>query len=285
MNDDGVFRKCAWRILPLVIAGLVINFLDRTNVAFAALTMNKDLGFSPSVYGLGASIFFLSYALLAVPANLMLYRVGARRWIFFILASWGAAAAASALIRGPASFYGLRFLLGVAESGFFPGVILYLSLWFPKAWLGRATAMFNSAGTASLIIGGPMASLILGLNGVAGIHGWQWLFLLEGVPACLIGLAVLKFLPDGPADASWLTQGEQRVVTARLQAEESGSVHDVMRALRDSRVLMLGLAEGGIIFANYSILFWLPLLVQGMGFSNTQNGLIVALVYAAAVPA
>jgi ACS family tartrate transporter-like MFS transporter len=262
-----------------------MNYLDRTNVGFAALTMNTDLGFSPSVYGLGAGIFFVSYSLFQVPANLMLHRVGARRWIFLLLATWGAAAAASALIRDPASFYGLRFLLGVAEAGFFPGIILYLNLWFPKAYLGRFTAIFMSAPIASLVIGGPLASLILGLDGLAGIRGWQWLFLLEGLPACLIGVAVLKLLPDGPSHASWLGNDERNIIATRIKAESSAKDERLLSALLDLRVLLLGLAYGGILFAIFGLNFWLALVIQGMGFSNTATGFIAALVYAPSAPA
>src|SRR5947209_4483456 len=182
MSEDAVIRKCAWRLLPLIIVAYVFNYIDRTNIGFAALTMNRDLGFSPSVYGFGAGIFFVSYAFFQIPANLLLHRFGARRWMACILMAWGAVAAANALTRGAHSFYTVRFVLGAAEAGFFPGTIFYLSLWFPKAWLGRMTAVFQSATTTSLVIGGPLASAILSLDGIAGMHSWQWLFLLEGLP-------------------------------------------------------------------------------------------------------
>src|SRR5579864_3807146 len=212
MVDDRIFAKCALRLLPLITAAFIVNFLDRTNVGFAALTMNRDLGFTPTVYGLGAGIFFVSYSLFQVPANLALHRIGARRWISCILALWGAAAAATALTRGPISFYVLRFLLGMAEAGFFPGIILYLTFWFPKEFLGRFTAMFMAGNVLSFVIGGPLASLILRLDGVAGMHAWQWLFVIEGVPACIIAVAVLTVLPDGPGDAPWLNDNERRLV-------------------------------------------------------------------------
>ncbi len=284
MSEPQIFSKCAWRLLPLIVAAYLINYLDRTSVGFAALTMNKDLGFSPSVYGLGAGIFFFSYSLLMVPANLALHRIGARRWIAFLLAAWGVAAAANALIRGPETFYSLRFLLGAAEAGFFPGIIFYLTLWFPKARIGRANAMFMCATSGSLVIGGPLASLILGFEGAAGFHGWQWLFLLEGMPACLMGIAIFKLLPDGPARAPWLKDDEKQFIAARLHAEDSAKERDALRALRDPRVLMLGLAYAGLLFAAYGIQFWLPLIVQGMGFSNTANGFIVACVYGVQLP-
>jgi ACS family tartrate transporter-like MFS transporter len=285
MTDERLFAKCAWRLLPLLTAAYVANYLDRTNLGFAALTMNRDLGFSSSIYGLGAGIFFLSYSLLMVPSNLVLYRVGARRWIFFLLLAWGAAATANAFIRGPESFYGLRFLLGVAEAGFFPGIIFYLTLWFPKTHLVRANAVFMCATSASLVMGGPLASLILGLDGVAGIRGWQWLFVLEGLPSCLMALAVLRFLPDGPARASWLTDDERQRLSSHLNAEDGTKEQNGIRALRDPRVLMLGVAYAGMLFAAYGFNFWLPLLVQGMGFSTAATGPIVALVYLASLPA
>ena len=285
MTDDRIFAKCAWRLLPLLIAAYVVNYLDRTNIGFAALTMNKDLAFSPSVYGLGAGIFFLSYSAFQVPANLVLHRVGARRWIFCILLVWGGAAAACALIRGPYTFYGLRFLLGVAEAGFFPGIILYLTFWFPKAYLCRVTAIFMAAPPASLVIGGPLATVILHLNGAAGFYGWQWLFLLEGLPACVIAFAVLRFLPDRPRHASWLRENEKAAIAARLHIEENAKQGDMMPALLDVRVVVLGIAYGSMLVAIYGFAFWLPLIVQGMGFSNTATGFVTALLYLAALPA
>jgi MFS transporter, ACS family, tartrate transporter len=284
MSDHQVFLKCAWRLLPLIMVAYIVNYLDRTNVGFAALTMNRDLGFSPSVYGLGAGIFFFSYSLFQVPANLVLSKVGARRWICFILVAWGAAATAGAIISDPFTFYAVRFLLGVAEAGFFPGMILYLTFWFPKAYLGRMTSLFMAAASVSLVLGGPVASMLLSLDGVGGLHGWQWLFIMEGLPACLLGVAVLRWLPSGPADAHWLNDEERKVVTGRIQKETGGKDVAVLRALRDPRVLLLGLAYSGIFFAIAGLNFWLPLVVQGMGFSNTLNGFIVALVYLADIP-
>ena len=284
-SEQRVFVKCAWRILPIVIAGFIANFLDRTNVGLAALTMNRDLGFSPTVYALGAGIFFVSYSLFQVPANLVLHRVGARRWISCILALWGVAAAATALIRGPVSFYILRFLLGMAEAGFFPGIILYLTFWFPKAVLGRFTAMFMAGNVLSFIVGGPLASLILRLDGAAGMHAWQWLFVLEGIPACAIALAVLMLLPDGPAEAPWLDDSERRIVAGSVAAEQSNKEQNLMGGLLDPRVLALGVAYGGMLFAIYGFGFWLPLLVQAAGFSNSQTGFVTASLYVASVPA
>lgn len=284
-SEQHVFAKCAWRLLPLVIVAFIANFLDRTNVGFAALTMNRDLGFAPTVYGLGAGIFFVSYSLFQVPANLILHRIGARRWISCILALWGVAAVATALTRGPVSFYVLRFLLGMAEAGFFPGIILYLTYWFPKRYFVRFSAAFTAGNVVSFVIGGPLASFILSLDGIAGLHGWQWLFVFEGLPACVIGFAVFKFLPDGPTVAPWLNEEERRYLALNVSHEHATKEQNVMHGLLGPRVLALGVAYGGILFAIYGFGFWLPLLVQGAGFSNRANGLIIALLYIAAIPA
>ncbi|MGH9560752.1 MAG: MFS transporter, partial [Terracidiphilus sp.] len=284
MTDEAVFRKCAWRLLPLITVAFFINFLDRTNVGFAALTMNRELGFPPSVYGLGAGIFFISYSIFQIPANLMLHRIGARRWLFLILVAWGAMAAATALVRDATGFYVLRFLVGMAEAGFFPGIILYLTYWFPKRHLGRFTSIFMCANPVSFVIGGPTASAILSLDGTAGLHGWQWLFVLEGLPACLFGIALLKLLPDGPADASWLTDDERDFVSSSVTAERTGKEERLLPALRDFRVWSLAVAYGGMLFGIYGFGFWLPLLVQTLGFRTTATGFVVSLLYVAATP-
>jgi ACS family tartrate transporter-like MFS transporter len=285
MSDDRIFAKAAWRLMPLIIIAYIINYLDRTNVGFAALTMNRELGFSPSVYGFGAGLFFFSYSLFQVPANLTLHRVGARRWIFCILAAWGAAAASGALIDGQYTLYAQRFFLGVAEAGFFPGIILYLTFWFPKCWLGRTTAMFMAASQTSMVISGPLASFIMGLDGAGGITGWQWLFLVEGLPACLLAPLILKGVPDGPARANWLSDEEKRWIAARLQSEESAKERNVLASIWDMRVLALGIAYGGILIAIYGLNFWLPLLIQQAGFPDRQTGFVTALVYLLSVPA
>ena len=285
MKDEAVFRKCAWRLLPLITVAFFINFLDRTNVGFAALTMNRELGFTPSVYGLGAGIFFISYSIFQIPANLMLHRVGARRWLFLILVAWGATAAATATVGDATSFYVLRFLVGMAEAGFFPGIILYLTFWFPKRHLGRFTSIFMCANPASFVIGGPIASAILSLDGTAGLHGWQWLFILEGLPACLAGVLFLKLLPDGPADTSWLTDEERHFVSSSVMAEQADKEQQLSRALCDPRVIALAVIYGGILFAIYGFGFWLPLLVQAVGFSTAATGFVVALLYVSAAPA
>jgi ACS family tartrate transporter-like MFS transporter len=277
MTQDRVFAKCAWRLIPFMVVLYVVNFLDRVNVGFAALTMNKDLGFTPAVYGFGAGLFFVGYFLFQVPANLILRKLGARRWIFLIIAVWGVVSVANALTRGPLSLYALRFCLGVAEAGFFPGMIFYLTLWFPRSYRARFTAIFMTAVPLANIVGAPLSGLILGMSGTAGLAGWQWLFLLEGLPACVLAWLVLKLLPDAPADAAWLDAREKHVIERQLAAEDSATQSSLGQALRDPRVLLLCPAAMGLSFANYGVGLWLPQIVQSMGFSNLATGFVVAL--------
>jgi ACS family tartrate transporter-like MFS transporter len=284
-KQDQVFAKCAWRLIPFMMLLYVTNYLDRVNVGFAALTMNKDLGFSPSIYGFAAGIFFLSYAMFQVPANVILERVGARRSVFCIMGTSGALSAATAFVQEPVSFYILRFLLGVAEAGFFPGMILYLTFWFPHLYRARFTAIFMAAIPLSSIFGGPISGLILGMDGVAGLHGWQWLFLLEGLPAFFLAFAVLKLLPDSPASAAWLTGEEKATIAERIAAEQPMAQSNVWTGLSDPRVLALGLAGMCAGIASWGSQLWLPQIVQAMGFSNFSTGLVVALFYLAGMAA
>ena len=284
-NQDRVLTKCAWRLIPFMGLLYVVSFIDRTNASLAALTMNNDLGFSPTVFGFGAGIFFVGYSLFQVPANVLLQRIGARRWVFCITAVWGLLAAANALVQTPTSFYVVRFLLGVAEAGFFPGMLLYLTYWFPRSYLARFTAYFMIANPLSGVVGGPLSSLILRMDGMAGLHGWQWLFLVEGLPAFLLAFAVLRFLPDDPSQASWLTNAEKGAVATRLAAEEPAGRPDLWSALRDLRVLALGIVAVATYAAIYSVYLWLPQVVQAMGFSATATGFVVALCYLVGIPA
>jgi ACS family tartrate transporter-like MFS transporter len=259
----------------------VVNYIDRVNVGFAALTMNKDLGLSPSVFGFGAGIFFLGYLIFQVPANLILEKIGARRWMFIILAVWGVISAANAFMQGPLSYYALRFLLGVAEAGFFPGMLLYMTYWFPHSWRGRFVGIFMAAIPLANIIGGPLSTSILGMDGIGGLHGWQWMFILEGLPASIFAFLALKLLPDRPANASWLTAEEKQRVVARLAAEDTSEHRDFWPAVRDPRVIALGLVLLGNQIGLYGVQLWLPQIVQGMGFSNFANGFVVALCFIA----
>lgn len=281
---DSVFRKAAWRLIPFLGLLYIANFLDRVNVGFAALTMNRDIGLSAEFYGLGAGIFFIGYFLCEVPSNLILERVGARLWIFRIMLTWGIVSAAMAFARGPTSFFVLRFLLGVCEAGFFPGVILYLTYWFPQSSRARFNAMFLAPIPIANVIGSPLSGAILSMNGFAGWHGWQWLFLLEGIPSCLLAFAVLAWLPNGPADAQWLSEGEKETI-ARAIAQDAPPAADLGHALADWRVWLLAAADFGIVFGTYGLALWLPQIVSGMGYSNLATGFIVAVPYLAGLAA
>jgi ACS family tartrate transporter-like MFS transporter len=285
VRDEKVFGKCAWRLIPFMLLLYIVNFLDRVNVGFAALTMNKDLGFSPSVFGFGAGIFFFSYALCQVPSSVMLQRIGARRTVSCIMAAWGLLSASTALVQGPASFYTLRFLLGVAEAGFFPGMVFYLTLWFPRSYRARFTAMFVAGIPLASIIGGPLSGLILGMDGLGGLHGWQWLFLMEGIPAGLLAFAVLKLLPDKPASAPWLSVDEKDTIAGHIASDGLAEQRDLWLAVRDPRLLALGLVGFGNGAALYGSQLWLPQIVKAMGYSNLGTGFVIALPYAAGMAA
>jgi ACS family tartrate transporter-like MFS transporter len=282
--ENQLWSKCAWRLLPLLVAANVVGLMDRVNVGFAALTMNRDLGFSPSVYGFGAGVLFVGYGLFQLPSNLALARIGARRWISFILASWGAASAACSLIQGPLSFYFLRFMVGAAEAGLVPGVLVYLSLWFHKGQLGRAYAIFAGGNGIALIIGGPLASLFLTLDGIAGLRPWQWLFLIEGLLPAFLSIAVLLFLPDRPAAATFLSPQEKEQIARRIRQDDVVKNSDLVSALRDPRIWWLGIAHGCFLVTGYGLNIWLPLVMQGIGFSNGATGILGGLISAAGLP-
>ena len=284
---DLAIRRVSRRLIPLLFLLYILNFLDRVNVGFAALEMNRDLGFGPAVYGLGAGIFFLGYCLFEVPSNLVLYRTGARIWIARIMVTWGLAASAMMLVRTPESFYTLRFLLGVAEAGFFPGIIFYLTYWFPARERARAYAWFLAAIPVCGVIGGPISGALLGLDGQLGLQGWQWLFLLEGIPSVLVGIAVLWLLPDRPSDARWLPEAEREWLEQRLAAERTEHVEphgaSLRRTLRNPMVWWLGLGYFLLVVALYGFALWLPQLVKASGeFSNFEVGVITAIPYAVA---
>lgn len=282
-EQEQVFVKCAWRLIPLIMLLYFANITDRVNVGFAALTMNKDLGFSPSVYGFGAGAFFLGYALFQVPANAILERVGARRWIFSILLGWGALSAANSLVTNAPQFYAVRVALGLVEAGFFPGMILYLTYWFPKAYRARLVALFMAALPLANIIGAPLSSAILGLNGAWGFAGWQWLFLLEGAPTMLLAFLVLRFLPDRPQSAPWLNDDEKAIIATRLANDDTSEQKRFWPALRDIRVYALGVVYFGYSISFYGVGLWLPQIVQGMGVSNLATGFVIAPSYLVAL--
>ena len=276
-------RKAAVRLLPFLCLCYGVNFLDRVNVGFAALAMNADLGFTASVFGFGAGIFFVGYILFEVPSNLALARVGARLWIARIMISWGVIAVAMSLVTGPISFYVMRFLLGVAEAGFFPGIILYLTFWFPARERARIVSLFMAAVPISTVLGAPLSGALLGLGGVGGLKGWQWLFVIEGVPAMLLGLAAWWLLTDRPEEANWLSKEERRAVASLLRAEaKAAKVSGYARlseGLTQPRILVLGFLYFCIVVGLYGIGFWMPQVIQSYGLTPLQIGLLTAIPY------
>jgi ACS family tartrate transporter-like MFS transporter len=277
--ENKVFAKAAWRIVPFMMLLYVANFLDRVNVGFAALTMNRDLAIGAEAFGIVGGIFFIGYFFFEVPSNVILEKVGARLWIFRIMLTWGLVSMATAFVRGAESLSVLRFLLGVAEAGFFPGVIFYLGLWFPAAVRARFVGLFLSAIAIANIVGAPISSLILGMDGVGGLRGWQWLFLLEGLPSFVLAFGVLVWLPNGPKDARWLNDDERAQITARLASEPAHTHHALLPMLRDPRVWALAIPDFGIVLSTYGVGLWLPQIVKGLGFSNLGVGMVVAFVY------
>jgi ACS family tartrate transporter-like MFS transporter len=302
---DPLLERASGRIVRHLIPFLMLcyfaAYLDRVNVGFAALTMNADLGLSAELFGFGAGIFFAGYFLFEVPSNLLLERYGARRWIARIMVTWGVLAAGMAFVTGPWSFCAMRFLLGVAEAGFFPGIILYLTYWFTAAERARWIGLFMTAIPLSSVIGGPVSGWILDhMDGAYGLAGWQWLFLIEGLPSVAIGFACLVCLSDGPAHAPWLDPEERDALLGRLAAErqQREAVHalTLREALTDKRVLALSLVYFGIVSGNYGLGYWLPTIVADVARStgldartgiplNTLTGALVAVPYALAVVA
>jgi ACS family tartrate transporter-like MFS transporter len=279
--------KVSRRLLPLIVVAYLVAYIDRTNVAFAALTMNQDVGLSPYIYGLGAGIFFLGYALFEVPSNMVLERVGARRWIARIMITWGIISGMMALTVGPASFLTLRFLLGVAEAGFFPGIIFYLSCWFPAAYRARVISTLFIAVPVSNAVASVLSGAILEMNGVLGLHGWQWVFILEAIPAVLLAFVVLKYMTDRPGEATWLSPDEREWLEKELHAErvrvESAGRLGLLQVLTDRRVLALSMIYLFSVTAGYGIVFFLPQILKSLGHSNFVTGVLTAIPYAIGV--
>jgi ACS family tartrate transporter-like MFS transporter len=278
-----VSRKLMLRIIPFVMLLYFVSFLDRVNVGFAALTMNKAIGLSPTAFGLGGGLFFFGYFLFEVPSNLILHRVGARLWIARVMVTWGIVSAASAFVVGPNSFYALRFLLGVAEAGFFPGIILYLSLWFPVKQRAVAAAWFMAAAPLSTAIGSPLSGAIMQLTPIAGLADWQMLYIIEALPAVLLGFVVLKYMTDTPSQAQWLQAEERAWLIGKLEAEaevrqsRAGHTGGAWGALRDPRVLALALIYFGTSAGLYTLGLWAPLIIRQYGFSMLQTGLLAGI--------
>jgi MFS transporter, ACS family, tartrate transporter len=281
--EQRTIAKVSARLVPFLIVCYFVAYLDRVNVSFAALTMNKDLGLSASAFGFGAGIFFLAYFLFEVPSNLFLERVGARKWIARIMFTWGVLSGGMAFIGGEAGFYVVRVLLGIAEAGFFPGIIFYLTLWFPAVYRARIVGYFMAAIPLSTVIGAPVSGLLLALDGFLGLKGWQWLFVLEAAPALILSVVVFFYLTDRPADATWLAPDERAWLVARLEDErlqrETVRRYSVREALLNPKVLALSLVYFGAVATNYGLSFFLPQIVKAFGISNLQAGLVAALPY------
>ena len=279
-----VFKKVRARLIPILMLCYFVSFLDRVNVGFAALQMNRDLGFGPGVYGWGAGIFFLGYFVCEVPSNVMLELKGARIWIARIMISWGLVSMANAAIRGTTSFYVLRLVLGAAEAGFYPGVIIYLSAWFPSAERAKVFGWFTVANPVAAVLGAPLSGAILSAPEWLGVRSWQVLFLIEGLPAVVLGWVVWRFLDDRPEDARWLSADERALVARRVAEDAARRTYQktltLWQGLSNPRVLMLGAVYFGCIAGNYGLSFWLPQIVKAFGVTNFQTGLIAAVPYA-----
>ena len=278
--ETTVMRKVAWRLVPYLCIGYVINALDRYNVSIAALTMNKDLGLSASAYGLAAGAYFWSYVLCQVPANLILRKIGARVWLSVIMAVWGLASAATALVTGETSFVTARFLLGMAEAGYFPGVAWFMTCWFPGRYRGRMMGFFFAASATASVIGAPLSANLLRLDGALGLTGWQWVFLTEGLPAVILALFGYTLLRNHPAGAPWLTMAERTWLRTRLDTEMARkATHGmgVLRAILNPRIILITIAFSFILYGVYSISFFLPLIIKGLGLSNLAIGYVAAL--------
>lgn len=288
--ETATYRKVGRRLIPLLFLSYVVAYLDRVNVGFAKLGMASDLGFSDTVYGLGAGIFFLGYFLFEVPSNIILHRVGARIWIARIMIGWGLVSAATMFVTTAPAFYTMRFILGVAEAGFFPGIILYLTYWFPRTHRAGMIAAFMTAVAVAGVIGGPISGWIMGsFNGLGGLAGWQWLFLLEGLPSAVVGVVVLLYLDNGPAMARWLTEPERALLVERLAEDErtkeavGGHRTTIAGALTDPRVWILATVYFGLALGLYAISFWLPQIIkETITTDNVAIGFISAIPWLAA---
>lgn len=285
-DEASVYQKVTRRLLPFLTLCYVVAYLDRVNVGFAKLQMANDLNFSDTVYGLGAGIFFIFYALFEVPSNIILYRVGARKWIGRIMITWGLISAAFMFVQTPMQFYVLRSLLGIAEAGFFPGIILYLTYWYPAGRRTRIIATFMAAMPIAGILGGPISGAILDqFHGVSGLQGWRWLFLLEGVPAAVLGVIALFWLSDGIRQANWLDNDEKHLLEGAIAEEARTKVEheSTARMFGDVRVWMMGIVYFCLVMGQYGITLWLPTLVKNAGINGNLNiGMVTALPYMAA---
>jgi ACS family 4-hydroxyphenylacetate permease-like MFS transporter len=284
VGDDRVFRKVFRRIIWFLFILLVVSFMDRINIAFAALTMNKDLGLNAAAYGMSFTVFYIAYTLFEIPSNLILAKVGARLWIARIMITWGLASAATMFAVGMWSLYGIRALVGIAEAGFLPGILLYLTYWFPRTCRARANALFIMGIPATIAIASALSGLILQMHGIFGLAGWRWLFLLEGLPAVVLGVICLFYLDDGPAHANWLSDEEKREIASRLERdraleETAATQRGILSQLGSRNVLLLSAAYFGLVTSLNANSTWVPQIVHGFAHSESYAviGLLTAL--------
>ncbi|MFM0517485.1 MULTISPECIES: MFS transporter [Caballeronia] len=276
-EEDAVFRKISLRVMPLVLIAYVFAFLDRINIGYAQLQMKQDLAFSDAVYGLGAGIFFVTYLLFEVPSNLLLEKIGARLTFLRIMVLWGLTSAATAFVSAPWQFYAIRLMLGIFEAGFFPGIILYLTYWYPSQRRGRVTGLFLFGMPITGVLGGPLSGTIMsGMEGLGGMHGWQWLFIVEGLPTVLMGFLLYRMLPNKPAEASWLDDAEKESVRAAMSADHKdeaahGGHGKLLAALADPMTYVLAFIYFCCACAVYTLTFWLPTMIKGIGIASLST--------------
>jgi ACS family tartrate transporter-like MFS transporter len=279
--ERSTLRAVTWRLTPLLLLAYFISYVDRINIGFAGAALNADVGLSKTVFGFGAGLFFIAYFLFEVPSNLLLEKFGARRWIARIMLSWGVVSVGMMFVQGPYSFYALRFLLGVAEAGFFPGVIYYLVCWFPARYRARQMTLFTLGIPLSTVFGAPLSGLLLNMSGIGGLAGWQWMFLLEGLPAVFVALLIFRMLPDRPRDAAWLAPEQKQWLETTLAAEPDrprrSHLGTTLKSFYDPRVLALCVIYLANTSANYSLAFFLPQIIATTGTTNTQTGLLTAI--------
>ncbi len=281
--ETATLAKLKWRLLPFLLISYLIAYLDRVNIGIAALQMNKDLGFSPTTYAVGSGIFFIGYFIFELPSNWLMDRVGARIWIARIMITWGVLASCTAFVGGESSFFTVRFLLGMAEAGFLPGIVVYLSRWFPARQRAIVMGTFFLGVPLSFVLGSPVSGALLGLDGALGLSGWKWLFILEGAPAVLLGFLCLRMLTDRPEDATWLKSEERAWLTGVLRSEQAARAGQAsvsfLAPLREPAVWAFGIAYMGINMGIYGIGFWMPQIIKQIGYSNFVTSLLSALPY------
>ncbi len=284
--EEALYRKVAWRLIPLLLACYVVAYLDRVNVGFAKLQMIDQLGFSDTIYGLGAGMFFIGYFLFEVPSNIILHKMGARVWIGRIMISWGLISAAMMFVTTPTMFYVMRFLLGIAEAGFFPGIILYLTYWYPADRRARITAMFMTGIAIAGVIGGPVSGIIMKYtNGIYGWQGWQWMFLLEGLPSVALGLVVIMMLDDRISEAQWLTEEERALLAHNIAKDEAHKEDEsFLRIISSGKVWLCAAIYFSYVMGVYGVSFFLPTIIKSMGHTDVvEIGLISSIPYSVSV--